>query len=53
MCGAESVPCLQEQYVTFSPSVIFKAMPLPKSDFLCTVVFAKKFQPVGDAQTLQ
>lgn len=53
MCGAESVPCLEEQYVTFSPSVILEMMPLPKSDFLCTAVFIKKFQPVGDARALQ
>lgn len=53
MCGAESVPCLQEQYVTFSPSVISEVMPLPKSDLLCTAVFVKKFQAVGDAQALQ
>lgn len=53
MCGAESVPCLQEQYVTFSPSVISEVMPLPKSDLLCTAVFVKKFRAVGDAQALQ
>lgn len=53
MCGAESVPCLKEQYVTFSPSIISEVMPLPKSDFFFTVVFVKKFQLVGDAQALQ
>lgn len=53
MCGAESVPCLKEQYVTFFPSIISEVMSLPKSDFFFTVVFVKKFQLVGDAQALQ